>query len=109
MVVAPGYLGELAILPNHSNLLTTLNDGEIKKGVAKMGGWPGRRGARAATPTWLATPPLAPPTSCKPMPLGFWEQSSARQGFRGPGASMTRVPRSPQSLALGQTYSLALG
>ena len=27
-----------------------------------MGGWPGRRGARAATPTWLATPPLAPPT-----------------------------------------------
>ncbi len=30
MVVAPGYLGELAILPNHSNLLTTLDVGEIK-------------------------------------------------------------------------------
>ena len=30
MVVAPGYIGELAILPNHSNLLTTLNAGEIK-------------------------------------------------------------------------------
>jgi len=30
MVVAPGSLGELAILPNHSNLLTTLSIGELK-------------------------------------------------------------------------------
>ena len=30
MVVAPGYIGELAILPNHSNLLTTLDAGELK-------------------------------------------------------------------------------
>ena len=30
MVVAPGSLGELAILPNHSNLLTTLSIGKLK-------------------------------------------------------------------------------
>ena len=30
MVVAPGSLGELAILPNHSNLLTTLSTGKLK-------------------------------------------------------------------------------
>ena len=30
MVVVPGFLGELAILPNHSNLLTALNVGELK-------------------------------------------------------------------------------
>mgnify|MGYP001213997217 FL=1 len=30
MVVAPGSLGQLAILPNHSNLLTSLSIGELK-------------------------------------------------------------------------------
>jgi F-type H+-transporting ATPase subunit epsilon len=30
MVVAPGSLGELAILPNHSNLLTALSTGKLK-------------------------------------------------------------------------------
>jgi len=30
MVVVPGTLGELAILPNHANLLTTLSIGELR-------------------------------------------------------------------------------
>ncbi len=30
MVVVPGSLGELAILPNHSNLLTSLSTGSLK-------------------------------------------------------------------------------
>ena len=30
IVVVPGSLGELAILPNHSNLLTSLNIGTLK-------------------------------------------------------------------------------